>query len=60
MSKNMDEQLELAHKVVDIVDRPNKKIRETLLRCNMDNPESSYPQGQVFARKKGDERFQQI
>ena len=32
MSKDMDEQLKLAHKVVDVVDRANRKICVTLLR----------------------------
>ena len=32
MSRDMDEQLKLAHKVVDVVDRTNRKICVTLLR----------------------------
>ena len=44
MSKDMGEQLELAQKVVDGVDRTNKKNCVTLLRYNVDNPESSYAQ----------------
>ena len=42
MSKDMDEQLKLAHKVVDVVDRANRKICVTLLRYTVDKPESSY------------------
>ena len=42
MSKDMDEQLKLAHKVVDVVDRANRKICVTLLQYNVDKPESSY------------------
>ena len=42
MSRDMDEQLKLAHKVVDVVDRTNRKICVTLLRCYVDKPESSY------------------
>ena len=38
MSKYMDEQLKLAHKVVDVVDRTNRKICLTLLRYNVDKP----------------------
>ena len=60
MSRNMDEQLKLAHKVVDVVDRTNGKICVTLLRYNVDNPESSYAQVRLFARKKEDEKFQQV
>ena len=36
MSKDMDEQLQLIHKVVDLVDRANIKICVTLLRYNVD------------------------
>ena len=56
----MDEQLKLAHKVVHVVDRANRKISVTLLRCNVDKPESSYAQVRLFARKKEDEKFQQV
>ena len=59
MSKDMDEQLKLAHKVVHAVDRGNRKICVTLLRYNVDKPESSYAQVRLFARKKEDERFHQ-
>ena len=60
MSKDMDEQLKLAHKVVDVVDRANRKICATLLRYNVDKPESSYAQVTLFARKTEDEKFQQV
>ena len=49
-----------AHNVVDIVDRANRKICVTLLRYNVDKPESSYAQVRSFARKKEDEKFQQV
>ena len=60
MSKGMDEQLKLAHKVVDVVDRTNRKICVTLLRYNVDKPGSSYAQVRPFARTKEDEKFQQV
>ena len=44
MSKYMNEQLKLAHKLTDIVERANKKICVTLLRYNVENPRSSYVQ----------------
>ena len=59
MSRDMDEQLKLAHKVVDVVDRTNRKTCVTLLRYNVDKPEISYAQVRLFARKKEDEKFQQ-
>ena len=60
MSKDMDEQLKLAHKEVDVVDRANRKICDTLLLYNVDKNESSYAQVRLFARKKEDEKFQQV
>ena len=36
MSEDWDEQLKLAHKVVDVVDRANRKICVTLLRYNIE------------------------
>ena len=44
MSRDIDEQLKLAHKVVDVVDRANRKYCVTLLRYNVDKPESSIAQ----------------
>ena len=60
MSKDMDEQLKLAHNVVDVVDETNRKICVTLLRYNVDKLESSYAQVRLFARKLEDENFQQV
>ena len=58
MSKDMDEQLKLAHKVVDVRDRTNRKVCVTLLRYNVDKPESSYAQVPLFCKE--DEKFQQV
>ena len=60
LSKDLDEQLILARKLVDVVDRANRKICVTLLRFNVVMPESSDAQVRIFARKKDDEKFQQI
>ena len=51
MSIDMDEQLKLAHMVVDVVDRLNRKIYVTLLQYSVDKPDSSYAQVRIFARK---------
>ena len=59
-SKGTDEQLKLSHKVVNVVDRANKKIFVTLRRYNVDKPGSSYAQVRLFATKKEDEKFQQV
>ena len=42
LAKNMVEQIKLPHKVVEVVDRPHRKIRMTLLRDNVENPKTSY------------------
>ena len=52
LSKDMEEQLKLVHKVVDVVDCPNKTICLTLLRYKADNPEAYYAQIRLFGRKK--------
>ena len=59
-SKVMDEQLKLAQKVVDVVDRANRKVGVTLLRYKVDEPECCYAHVRLFARKKEDEKFQQV
>ena len=41
LSKDMEERLKLVHKVVDVLDSPNRRIRVTLLRYKADNPETS-------------------
>ena len=60
LSKDMEEQLKLVHKVIDVVDGPNRRICVTLLRYKADNPESSYGQVRLFGRKKEEQNFQQI
>ena len=60
VSKDMDEQLKLVHKVVDVVDRASRKHCVTMLRYNVDKPESFYAQVRLFARKKEEEKFQQV
>ena len=60
LSKDMEEQLKLVHKVIDIVDRPKRKICVTLLRYKADNPDTSYAQVRLFGRKTEEEKFQQI
>ena len=60
MSKDMYEQLKLTQKVLDVVDRANRKIFLTLLQYNVENPESSYVQVRLFAMKEEEEKFQQV
>ena len=60
LCKDMEEQLKLVHKVIDVVDRPNRKICVTLLRYKVDNPETSYAQVRLIGRKNEGEKFQQF
>ena len=60
MFKDMDEQLKLAHKVVDVVDRAKGKICVTLLRYNVEKLESFYAQVRLFARKKRTRSFNKL
>ena len=60
LSKDMEGKLKLVHKVIDVLDRPNRRIYVTLLRYKSDNPETSYAQFCLFGRKKAEENFQQI
>ena len=59
-SKDMEEQLKLVHKVIDVVDHPNRRSCVTLLRYKVDNPDTSNAQVRLFGRKKEEEKFQQI
>ena len=60
LSKEIDQQLKLAHKMVGVMDRANRKFCVTLLRYSVDKPGSSYGEVRLFQRKKEDEKFQQI
>ena len=60
LSKDMEEQLKLVHKVTNVVDHTNRRICVTLLRYEVDNPETSYAQVRLFGRKKEEEKFEQI
>ena len=60
LSKDMEEELELLSKLIDIVHRPNRRICVTLLRYKADNPDTSYAQVRLFGRKTEEEKFQQI
>ena len=59
-AKDMEEQLKLTHKVVEVVDRPLRKICVTMLRYNVEKPETSYVQVRLFGRRKDEENFNQI
>ena len=56
----MEEQLKLVHKVIDVVDRPKRRICVTLLPYKANNPDTSYAQVRLSGRKNEEEKFQQI
>ena len=60
LSNDMDEQIKLSHKGIDEVDQANRKKRLTLLRYKVEKPESSNDQVQIFAKKKEEEKFQEV
>ena len=59
MPKDMDEPLNLALRVIDIVDRATKKIRVTLLQYSVDKPESFRVRVRIIARQREDKKFLQ-
>ena len=58
LSKDLQEQVKLVHKVIDIVPCPNRRIRVTLLQYKVDKPETSFAQFRLFGLKKEEEKFQ--
>ena len=59
LSKDLDEQFKLAHKVIDIVDPANRKTFLNLLPYNLEESKSSNAQVPLFSKKKEDGKFQQ-
>ena len=61
LAKDKGEQLKLTHKLVEVVDRPHRKFCMTMLRYNVEKPETSYVQVRLFGRRRKDEeKFNQI
>ena len=60
LAKDMEEQLKLKHKVVEIVDWPHRKTSVTMLRYNVEKPETSYVEVRLFGRRKDEDIFNQI
>ena len=59
LSEGREEQLKIVHKVIYVVDRPNRRICVPLLRYKVENPETSYAQVRLFGRKTVEEKFQE-
>ena len=60
LAKDMEEQLKLTHKFVEVVDRPHRKICVTMLLYNVEKPDTSYVQVRLSGRGKDEEKFNQI
>ena len=60
LAKDMQEQLKLTHKVLEVVDRPHRKRSVTMLRHNVERLETSYVEVRLFGRRKDEEKFNQI
>ena len=44
LAKDMEEQLKFTHKVLEVIHRPHRKICVTMLRYNVEKPETSHAQ----------------
>ena len=60
LAKDMEEQLNLTHRIVEVAGRPHRKICVTMLRYNVEKPETSFFQMRLFGRRKDEEKFNQI
>ena len=60
LSKDMEEQLKLVQKVINVMDRPIRRVCVTLLRYKVEKPETALAEVRLFGRKKEEEIFQQI
>ena len=60
LTKVMEEQLKLTHKVVKVVDPSHRKVCVTMLRYNVEKPKTSYVQARLYGRRKDEEKFNQI
>ena len=59
LAKDIEEQLKRTHKVVEIVRRPHRKICVTMLRYNVEKPETSYIEVRLFGSRKDEEKINQ-
>ena len=60
LAKDMEKQLKLPHRILEVVDRPHRKICVTMLRYNVEKPDTSYVQVRLFGRRKDAEKINQI
>ena len=60
LARDMEEQLKLTHKDIKVVDQPHRKICMTMLRYNVEKPETSYVQVRLFRRRKEEQKLNQF
>ena len=60
LAKVLEEQLKLTHKVVEVVDRPHRKICVTMARYNVEKLETSYVQVRLFVRRRDEEKINPV
>ena len=60
IAKDMEEQPKLTHKIVEVFKRPHTKICVTMLRYNVEKPETSYVEVRLFGRRKEEEKFNRM
>ena len=60
LAKVMEEQLKFTHKVLEVVERPHRKICVTMLRDKVENRDPLYVQVQLFGRRKEETKFSQF
>ena len=60
LPKDMEEQLKIVQKVIDVAHRPNRRICVTLLRYKVHNPQTCYAQVRLYGWKKEEGKIQQI
>ena len=60
LTKDMEEQLKLTHKVVEVLDGPQRMICVNMLRYNVEKSKTSYLQVRLFGRAKDEEKFNYI
>ena len=58
-SRDYETQQTLAHKVVEAVNRSHRKIIITMLRYNVDDPNTAYAQVRLFTRRTLEDTFTQ-
>ena len=60
LAKNLEEQLKFTHKIEEVVGQPHRNIYVTMLRYNVEKPQTSYVQVRLLGRRKNEEKFNQI